>query len=58
MPPTGDVLRTSADVSLAGRELGYAPTTPLHVGIQKFVDWYREYYKNGLDKDMAAYVPM
>merc|ERR1712157_76650 len=37
MPPTGDVLKTSADVSKAERELGYKPTTPLDVGIEKFV---------------------
>jgi len=58
MPPTGDVLKTSADVSLAAQELGYKPTTPLQDGIDKFVAWYKDYYKNGLDKDMAEYVPM
>merc|ERR1719329_1074565 len=43
MPPTGDVLKTSADVSLAERELGYKPTTPLNVGIDKFKDgMYKE----------------
>merc|ERR1719362_1399416 len=45
MPPTGDVLRTSADVSLAGAELDYAPTTPLKEGVQRFIDWYKDYYK-------------
>lgn len=58
MPPTGDVLRTSADVTLAGKELGYAPTTPLQEGINKFVAWYKGFYKNGMDKDMDEYVPM
>jgi UDP-glucuronate 4-epimerase len=58
MPPTGDVLKTSADVSLAGAELGYKPTTPLQDGINKFVAWYKSYYKNGLDKEMSEYVPM
>jgi len=58
MPPTGDVLRTSADVALAGQELGYAPTTPLREGVQRFVDWYKDYYKGGLDKEMEDYVPM
>merc|ERR1712107_436759 len=43
MPPTGDVLKTNADVTMAGQELGYAPTTPLKEGIEKF-DWYKEYY--------------
>merc|ERR1719221_689188 len=58
MPPTGDVLKTNADVSLAAKELGYAPTTPLKEGIQKFIDWYTTYYKDGMDKEMADYVPM
>jgi len=58
MPPTGDVLRTSADVTLAGKELGYTPTTPLQEGINKFIAWYLDFYKNGMDKDMDEYVPM
>merc|ERR1712083_814986 len=58
MPPTGDVLKTNADVTLAAKELGYAPTTPLKEGIQKFIDWYTTYYKDGMDKEMADYVPM
>ena len=45
MPPTGDVLKTSADVSLAEKELDYKPTTPLQDGIKKFIEWYDEYYK-------------
>ncbi|MCB9878700.1 MAG: SDR family NAD(P)-dependent oxidoreductase [Planctomycetes bacterium] len=35
----GDVPITYADVSLAGRELGYRVTTPLHDGVQKFCAW-------------------
>lgn len=58
MPPTGDVLKTNADVTLAGQELGYAPTTSLKDGIDKFVGWYKEYYRNGMDREMAEYVPM
>ncbi|MHB8763238.1 MAG: NAD-dependent epimerase [Deferrisomatales bacterium] len=40
----GDVPRTYADVDKAGRLLGWAPTTPIEVGIQRFVEWYREYH--------------
>jgi len=58
LPATGDVLRTHADVSLATTELGYNPTTSLRDGMKKFVDWYKEYYKNGMDKEMAEYQPM
>merc|ERR1712150_405380 len=58
VPPTGDVLKTNADVTLAAQELGYAPTTPLKEGIEMFIKWYKEYYKNGMDQEMADYVPM
>jgi UDP-glucuronate 4-epimerase len=37
----GDVPTTYADVSAAARDLGYAPTTPISVGVPAFVDWYR-----------------
>jgi UDP-glucuronate 4-epimerase len=37
----GDMIRTLADVSLAGRALGYAPKVPITDGIPRFVDWYR-----------------
>jgi len=40
-PQPGDVPRTYADVSKARRLLGYEPTTPIEVGIRKFVEWYR-----------------
>lgn len=37
----GDVRLTYADISLAGRELGYAPATSFRLGIAAFVAWYR-----------------
>jgi len=40
----GDVYATWADSSLLHRLTGYRPQTDLAVGVQKFVDWYREYY--------------
>lgn len=58
MPPTGDVLKTSADISLAQEELGYEPKTSLREGLGKFVEWYKLYYKDGLDAEMSAYTPM
>lgn len=42
---TGDVESTCADVEDLVRDTGFQPGTPLEVGIKKFVDWYREYYK-------------
>ncbi|MBD3314311.1 MAG: NAD-dependent epimerase/dehydratase family protein [Chitinivibrionales bacterium] len=40
----GDVPATVADISKLA-ELGYEPTTNIDVGIRRFVDWFREYYK-------------
>ena len=40
----GDVPDTEADVSTLGRDTGYSPSTPVEVGVRRFVDWYREYY--------------
>jgi UDP-glucuronate 4-epimerase len=37
----GDVPLTWADVSKAGKLLGYRPQTTLEAGLQKFVAWYR-----------------
>jgi UDP-glucuronate 4-epimerase len=36
---TGDVRRTWADISAAREALGYAPTTSIEDGIERFVDW-------------------
>lgn len=41
----GDVVQTYADIERARDELGFEPTTPMSVGIPKFVKWYREFYK-------------
>lgn len=40
----GDVPATIADASLLERLTGYRPATPISVGINRFVTWYREYY--------------
>jgi UDP-glucuronate 4-epimerase len=37
----GDVPITYADVTLAGRDLGYAPKVPIEAGIARFVEWFR-----------------
>ncbi len=37
----GDVDQTFADVSLAKRDLGYDPATPIEVGLARFVEWFR-----------------
>lgn len=38
----GDVYQTFADIDDISRDLGFAPTTPMAVGIPAFVDWYRK----------------
>ncbi|HXC33804.1 MAG TPA: GDP-mannose 4,6-dehydratase [Verrucomicrobiae bacterium] len=40
-PQQGDVPLTWADVSRAGKLLGYRPQTSLEEGLKKFVAWYR-----------------
>jgi len=37
----GDVPITYADVTKAGRMLGYAPKVPIRDGIARYVDWFR-----------------
>jgi len=41
----GDVPATYADVDDLMRDVGFKPATPIKVGIQRFVDWYRKYYQ-------------
>lgn len=38
-----DVPATWSDTTKL-QQLGYKPTTPINVGVKKFVDWYKEYY--------------
>ncbi|MCQ4166183.1 NAD-dependent epimerase [Tahibacter harae] len=40
----GDVPDTSADVDALMRDTGYRPDTPVEVGVERFVRWYREFY--------------
>jgi UDP-glucuronate 4-epimerase len=41
----GDVPDTFADVDDLVRDLDYRPDTPIEVGVRRFVDWYKSYYK-------------
>ena len=41
----GDVRATVADVSRLEKAVGFRPATPVEVGVGRFVDWYRSYYK-------------
>ena len=40
----GDVSATSADTSALERDTGYAPSTPVEVGVGNFVEWYKSFY--------------
>ncbi|MBZ8182714.1 NAD-dependent epimerase [Oscillatoria salina] len=41
----GDVPITYANVDDLMQDVGFRPNTPLKVGIEKFVNWYRSYYQ-------------
>lgn len=44
----GDVYQTFADIEDMSGDLGFAPTTPIGVGIPRFVEWYlAEWVKDG-----------
>lgn len=40
----GDVSITYADVNDLSRDVGFKPNTPIEVGIEHFVTWYKSYY--------------
>jgi UDP-glucuronate 4-epimerase len=44
----GDVVATYADIDDLFADVGFKPQTPLDNGIQRFVDWFREYYSKSL----------
>jgi UDP-glucuronate 4-epimerase len=41
----GDVPATYADVDDLMRDVGFKPATPIAEGVQRFVEWYRNYYQ-------------
>ena len=41
----GDVPDTYADVDDLVNDVDYRPNTPIDVGVKRFVEWYRDYYK-------------
>jgi len=40
----GDVPATFADIARAREKLGFEPTTPIEVGVPRFVKWYLDYH--------------
>ena len=41
----GDVPVTYADTSALEADFGFKPATPLRVGLRKFAEWYKEFYR-------------
>jgi UDP-glucuronate 4-epimerase len=41
----GDVPDACADVEHLMNDVGYRPQTPVEVGIARFIEWYKSYYK-------------
>ena len=41
----GDVSSTYADVESLMKSVGYKPKTSLKYGVERFVEWYKKYYK-------------
>jgi UDP-glucuronate 4-epimerase len=41
----GDVPATYADIARAREKLGFQPTTPIEVGVPRFVQWYLDYHR-------------
>ncbi len=45
----GDVPATYADIDDLTQDVGFKPETAIEDGIQRFVDWYQDYYSNAAD---------
>jgi UDP-glucuronate 4-epimerase len=43
----GDVPITYAETSRLRAAVDFSPSTPLAVGIGRFVAWYRDFYRQG-----------
>jgi UDP-glucuronate 4-epimerase len=41
---SGDVVATYADIEDLERDLGFVPKTSLHMGIEKWINWYKNQY--------------
>ncbi len=41
----GDVYQTYANVDDLIKDVGFKPDTPIEIGLERFVKWYREYYQ-------------
>lgn len=46
----GDVPKTEADVADLVEDIGYKPNTIIQTGINRFIEWYKKYYKTSIIK--------
>lgn len=46
----GDVLETWADLSLTQKEINYNPKVEINQGLVFFADWFKNYYKDEIEK--------
>jgi UDP-glucuronate 4-epimerase len=42
--PRADVAETCADIKAIATLTGFAPATPLAVGVPRFADWFRDWH--------------
>ncbi len=47
--PVADVVETCADLTAIEAHAGYQPTTPLSVGIPRFVEWFLDYRRQSAE---------
>ena len=47
--PVADVVETCADLTAIEAHAGYRPTTPLSLGIPRFVEWFLDYRRSAPD---------
>jgi UDP-glucuronate 4-epimerase len=40
----GDVKESFADITAIQRDTGFAPTTPIDVGVPRFTAWFKDYH--------------
>jgi UDP-glucuronate 4-epimerase len=50
----GDVYKTFADVSDLEKDFSYFPDTPIHEGINRFIQWYLAYYKVDIRNNLSV----
>jgi UDP-glucuronate 4-epimerase len=43
----GDVVATYADVDDLMEDVGFKPETPIETGIERFIEWYKDFYEYG-----------